>query len=450
MENMKNFVIFFVLIIFISNKSYGLIEVDITRGNLDPLPVAVSPLSIDENSKKSFEKILNKKNVGSEISSIVENNLKTSGLFNPLDKNAFLQAPDIANLKPRFEDWNLIKAQALITGKVNFVDDKLRVEFRLWDVLAGKEMMALAFTTVPTNWRRVGHIITDKVYERLTGEKGYFDTRIIYVAEEGPKTKRIKKLAIMDQDGANNKFLTLGNELVLTPRFNPTSQMVTYLSYFRNLPRVYLLDIETGMQEVVGDFPGMTFAPRFSPDGKKIIMSFAKDGNSDIYTMDLENRIVEKITNHPSIDTSPSYSPDGKYICFNSDRSGYQQIYIMESDGSNVKRISFGKGLYGTPVWSPRGDLIAFTKLHKKKFYIGVMRTDGSGERLLTENFYQEAPSWSPNGRVLVFYRETKTNDKGEGFSAKLWSIDLTGYNERQVATKTDASDPSWSSLLSN
>jgi len=438
------------LILILPIKAFALIEVDITRGNLDPLPIAVSPLSIDENSRKSFEKILKQKNIGSEISIVVENNLKTSGLFNPLNKEAFLQAPEIANLKPRFEDWNLIKAQALITGKVNFVDEKLRVEFRLWDVLAGKEMMALAFTTVPTNWRRVGHIITDKVYERLTGENGYFDTRIIYVAEEGPKTRRVKKLAIMDQDGANNKFLTLGNELVLTPRFNPTSQMVTYLSYFRNLPRVYLLDIETGVQEVVGDFPGMTFAPRFSPNGKKIIMSFAKDGNSEIYTMDLENRIVEKVTNHPSIDTSPSFSPDGNYIAFNSDRSGYQQIYIMKSDGTKVKRISFGKGIYGTPVWSPRGDLIAFTKLHKGKFYIGVMRTDGSGERLLTENFYQEAPSWSPNGRVLIFYRETKTDDKGKGFSAKLWSIDLTGYNERMVKTPTDGSDPSWSSLLSN
>ena len=440
-------IIFF---IFVPFKAIALIEVDITRGNLSPLPIAVSPLSIDENSRKNFEKILKQKNIASEISSIVENNLKTSGLFNPLNKDAFLQKPEIANLKPRFEDWNLIKAQALITGKVSFVDEKLRVEFRLWDVLAGKEMMALAFTTVPNNWRRVGHIITDKVYERLTGEQGYFDTRIIYVSEEGPKTKRIKKLAIMDQDGANNKFLTLGNELVLTPRFNPSSQMVTYLSYFRNLPRVYLLDVETGMQEVVGDFPGMTFAPRFSPDGKKIIMSFAKDGNSEIYTMDLENRIVEKITNHPSIDTSPSFSPNGKYICFNSDRSGYQQIYLMNSDGSNVKRISFGKGIYGTPVWSPRGDLIAFTKLHKGKFYIGVMRTDGSGERLLTENFYQEAPSWSPNGRVLIFYRETKTDENGDGFSAKLWSIDLTGYNERLVKTPTDGSDPSWSSLLSN
>ncbi len=438
------------LFLFFSNKAYPLIEVDITRGNLDPLPIAVSPLSTDKKSQKEFKSSLNIDDMGSNISFVIENNLKISGLFNPLNKDAFLQKPDIAHLKPRFEDWSLIKAQALITGKVSADNKKLKVEFRLWDVLAAREMLALSFTTVPSNWRRVGHIITDKVYERLTGEKGYFDTRIIYVSEEGPKTQRVKKLAIMDQDGFNTKYLTLGNELVLTPRFNPTNQMVTYLSYFRNLPRVYLLDIETGIQEVVGDFPGMTFAPRFSPDGKKIIMSFAKDGNSDIYTMDIENRIVERITNHPSIDTSPSYSPDGRFITFNSDRSGYQQIYVMNRDGSNVKRISFGKGLYGTPVWSPRGDLIAFTKLHKGKFYIGVMRTDGKGERLLTENFYQEAPSWSPNGRVLIFYRETKTNEKGEGFTAKLWSIDLTGYNERLVETETDASDPSWSSLLSN
>ena len=441
--------LFILLLILLPKTSFGLIEVDITRGNLNPLPIAVSPLFVESKSVKDFQNILKIDNIGEDISTVVENNLKSSGLFNPLKREAFLQKPDIAHLKPRFEDWSLIKAQALITGEVKYENEKLRVEFRLWDVLAGKEMMALAFTTVPDNWRRVGHIITDKVYQRLTGEKGYFDTRIIYVSEKGPKTNRVKKLAIMDQDGYNTKYLTLGNELVLTPRFNPTNQMVTYLSYFKNLPRVYLLDIETGVQEVVGDFPGMTFAPRFSPDGKKIIMSFAKDGNSDIYTMDLENRIVEKITNHPSIDTSPSFSPDGKYICFNSDRSGYQQIYVMKSDGTKVKRISFGKGLYGTPVWSPRGDLIAFTKLHKGKFYIGVMRVDGSGERLLTENYYQEAPSWSPNGRVLIFYRETKSDSEGKGFSAKLWSIDLTGYNERLVNTETDASDPSWSSLLS-
>ena len=443
---MKKLIVLIILI-FYTTAAKSLIEVDITRGNLDPLPIAVSPLHVDVKSISVED--LKVKNLGEEISKIIEKNFKSTGLFNPLKKDAFVQKPDIAHLKPRFEDWRLIKAQALVTGKLLVSEGKLKVEFRLWDLTAAKEMIALAFTTTPSNWRRVAHIISDKIYERLTGEEGYFDTRVIYVSETGPKDQRKKRLAIMDQDGANVKYLTLGNELVLTPRFNPTNQMVTYLSYFRNMPRVYLLDIETGEQEVVGNFPGMTFAPRFSPDGKKIIMSFAKDGNSDIFTMDLETRLVERITEHSSIDTSPSYSPDGKYICFNSDRSGLQQIYVMKSDGTNVKRITFGDGIYGTPVWSPRGDLIAFTKVRKGKFYIGVMRSDGSGERLLTENFYQEAPSWSPNGRVLVFYRETKSGPKGKGFTAKLWSIDITGYNERKITTETDASDPSWSSLLS-
>jgi TolB protein len=443
---MKKFTLIILLNFILISKSYALIEVDITRGNLDPLPIAVSPLHVDVKSQDY--KDIKIKELGENISTIIEKNFKGTGLFNPLKKEAFVQKPDIAHLKPRFEDWRLIKAQALVTGKLLIKDGKLKVEFRLWDLAAAQEMTALAFTTTPSNWRRVAHIISDKIYERLTGEDGYFDTRIIYVAESGPKNQRVKKLAIMDQDGFNTKYLTLGNELVLTPRFNPTNQMVTYMSYFRNMPRVYLLDIETGTQEVVGNFPGMTFAPRFSPDGKKIVMSFAKDGNSDIYTMDLETRVVERISDHSSIDTSPSFSPDGKFIAFNSDRSGLQQIYVMRSDGSGVKRITFGNGIYGTPVWSPRGDLIAFTKMRKGRFYIGVMRVDGTGERLLTENFYQEAPSWSPNGRVLVFYRETKAGLKGEGFSAKLWSIDITGYNERELSTKTDASDPSWSSLL--
>ena len=444
---MKKLFYCFIIIFFKLNIAHSLIEVDITRGNLDPLPIAVSPLYVDNQSEK-YEDI-KIKDLGNLISAVIEKNFKSTGLFNPLDKNAFVQKPDIAHLKPRFEDWRLITAQALVTGKLLVKDGKLKVEFRLWDLAASQEMTALAFTTTPSNWRRVAHIISDKIYERLTGESGYFDTRIIYVSETGPRTQRVKKLAIMDQDGANTKYLTLGNELVLTPRFNPTNQLVTYMSYFRNLPRVYLLDIETGIQEVVGNFPGMTFAPRFSPDGKKIIMYFAKDGNSDIYTMNLESRLVERITDDSSIDTSPSFSPDGKYICFNSDRSGLQQIYTMKSDGTGSKRISFGNGIYGTPVWSPRGDLIAFTKMKAGKFYIGVMRSDGTGERLLTENYYQEAPSWSPNGRLLVFYRETKTDKNGEGFTAKLWSIDITGYNEKEIKTKTDASDPSWSSLLS-
>jgi len=452
MKKIKFLFLFLILFLLKISNSYSLVQVDITRGNLDPLPIAVSPFFSEKDVKNELNNQLNIEDLGLEISKVVANNLKRTGLFNTISKEAFLQKPDIAHLKPRFEDWTLIKSQILITGKVSTVTtDKeklLKVEFKLWDILAAKMVDGFSLVTVTSNWRRVGHKISDKVYKRLTGEEGYFDTRIIYVSETGPKTQRIKKLALMDQDGFNTKYLTLGNELVLTPRFDPTSQKVVYMSFFKNKPRVYYLDIEKGEQEVVGDFPGMTFAPRFSPDGKKIIMSLAKDGNSDIWTRDLETGIQEKLTDHPSIDTSPSYSPDGKFITFNSDRSGYQQIYVMKSDGSRVKRISFGNGIYGTPVWSPRGDLIAFTKLHKGSFYIGVMRRDGTGERLLTENFYQEAPSWSPNGRLLIFYRETPTNEKGEGFSAKLWSIDLTGYNERLVETKTDASDPSWSSLI--
>ena len=452
MKQIKFLFLFLILFLLKINNSYSLVQVDITRGNLDPLPIAVSPFFSEKDVKNEVNNQLNIEDLGLEISKVVANNLKRTGLFNTLSKEAFLQKPDIAHLKPRFEDWALIKSQVLITGKISTVTtDKeklLKVEFKLWDVLAAKMVDGFSLITVTSNWRRVGHKISDKVYKRLTGEEGYFDTRIIYVSETGPKTQRIKKLALMEQDGFNTKYLTLGNELVLTPRFDPTSQKVVYMSFFKNKPRVYYLDIEKGEQEVVGDFPGMTFAPRFSPGGKKIIMSLAKDGNSDIWTRDLETGIQEKLTDHPSIDTSPSYSPDGKFITFNSDRSGYQQIYVMKSDGSKVKRISFGNGIYGTPVWSPRGDLIAFTKLHKGSFYIGVMRRDGTGERLLTENFYQEAPSWSPNGRLLIFYRETPTNEKGEGFSAKLWSIDLTGYNERLVETETDASDPSWSSLI--
>jgi TolB protein len=444
---MKKFFINFIFILF-ATRVYAGVEVDITRGNLNPLPSAISDFYLDVNTK--LKDNVKKINLEHQIPELISKDLTRSGLFLILDRNSYIQKPDLSHTQPRFEDWALIKAQILVTGKISLEkDDRLRVEFRLWDIVSNKELLALAFYTTPDNWRRVSHLISDKIYERLTGESGYFDSRIIYVAESGPKTNRIKKLAIMDQDGYANKYLTLGNEIVLTPRFSPDNKYVTYMSYYKNLPRVYLLNLETGLQDLVGDFPGMTFAPRFSPDGKKIIMSFAKDGNSDIYAMNLKTRIVERLTDSPAIDTSPSYSPDGNYICFNSDRSGSQQIYVMKSDGSNVKRISFGDGIYGTPVWSPRGDVIAFTKFHNNKFYIGVMRTDGSGERLLTENFYQESPSWSPNGRVIIFYRETPTDNSGHGGSAKLWSIDLTGYNEKIIQTPTDASDPYWSALLS-
>ena len=433
-------ILFFYLVI-ITNAS-ALIEIDITEGNREPLPIAVTNFFYAEDAIKDLDQI------SIDVSKVISADLERSGLFKSIDQEAFIQKTASMHIRPRHEDWRLINAQALVTGELEIDNDKLRVEFRLWDTFAEKEIEALVLITTIDNWRRISHMIADKIYERLTGEEGYFDTRILYVSENGPKNNRIKKLAIMDQDSFNHRYLTSGKELVLTPRFNPVKQEITYLSYFKNLPRVYLLDIQTGIQEVVGDFPGMTFAPRFSPDGEKIIMSLARDGNSDIYVMDIKSRVVERLTDNPAIDTSPSYSPDGKKITFNSDRGGSQQIYVMDNKGRNQTRISRGTGNYATPVWSPRGDLIAFTKNFQGRYFIGVMRTDGTGERLLTENWYQEAPSWSSNGRVLIFYRETKADDTGKGHSSSLWSIDLTGFNERKIETPEDASDPSWSRLI--
>lgn len=423
------------------------VRIDITRGRVDPLPTAVSPFFGDGADA----------NTGRELASVIAGNLERSGLFRPIDARAYTNTP--AQLRagaPQFGTWRQINAAILIHGNVESArDGRLRVEFRLWDVFAEAQMEGRVYTTVPANWRRIAHIISDAVYKRVTGEDGYFDTRIVYVSESGPQQRRVKRLALMDQDGANHRFLTDGRELVLTPRFSPTAQEITYLAYVQagnnpNVlrPRVYLLNIDTGQREVVGDFPGMTFAPRFSPDGNRVIMSMAQGGNTDIHAMDLRTRQQQRVTNHPSINTSPSYSPDGRQIVFNSDRGGSQQLYTMSAGGENVQRISFGTGRYSTPVWSPRGDLIAFTKQTEGEFFIGVMRPDGQGERLLTRAFLVEGPTWAPNGRVLMYFRQGASDARGQGGNPRLYSIDLTGYNEREILTPADGSDPAWSPLL--
>ena len=419
----------------------ALLKINITRGNVDPMPIALSPFFAGQGLAKQL---------ASQIPDVVAADLARSGLFRPIERSAFIQTPEAMQVRPRFADWHIINAQALLTGKTE-IDSagRMRVEFRLWDVFAGQQMTALVYTAPPGNWRRVAHLISDAIYKRLTGEEGYFDTRIVYVSESGPADKRVKRLAIMDQDGANHHFLTDGSNLVLTPRFSPTLQEITYLSYYRQKPRVYIYNIDTGQQELLGDFEGMTYAPRFSPDGNKVVMSKAEGGNSDIFTMDLRTRKTVRLTRHSAIDTSPSYEPTGDRITFNSDRGGSQQLYVMNANGSGIKRISFGKGRYATPVWSPRGDLIAFTKFTGGRFYIGVMRPDGSGERLLSESYLDEGPTWSPNGRVLMFFRQDRRNKDGSGGRTRLMSVDLTGYNEREIITPTEASDPAWSPLAS-
>lgn len=415
------------------------LQIDVNGAMRDPLPLAF-PEMIHEGFWVG--------QYAGKIRSVVIADLERSGLFRIIPENSYIQELTSVDEQPNFVDWKAINAHALVQSAVREVNpNTLRVEFRLWDVYAENQLKGQSFTTTKDNWRRVAHVIADAIYERLTGEKGYFDTRIVYVSETGPATKRVKRLAIMDQDGENHKFLTSGAAMALTPRFSPNLQKVTYMSYAGSMPKVYILDIETGRQELLGSFPGMTFAPRFSPDSSKVLLSYANNGRTNIYEMDLKRRTSKQLTSGPAIDTSPSYSPDGSQIVFNSDRGGNQQLYVMNADGSDVHRISFGTGRYATPVWSPRGDYIAFTKMANGQFYIGVMYPDGSGERLLASGYLVEGPTWSPNGRVLMYFRQDKGNSRSNA-PVKLYSIDLTGYNERMIVTPAEASDPAWSPLL--
>jgi TolB protein len=412
------------------------LELDITEGVLEPLPIAIT--AFYGATPGAAER-------GREIANLVSADLERSGLFRPIDRRAFIQSPEQLRDLPRFGDWRQINAQALVTGEVTGGADggELTVEFRLWDVFAGTQMRGLRFATTPDNWRRVAHKIADAVYERITGEPGYFDTRIVYVAESGPATDRVKRLAIMDQDGANHRFLTDGADLVLTPRFHPGAEQVAFLTYGSRVPQVHQLDLTTGAETKLGDFERMTFAPHFAPDGRRMAMSLAEDGNTDIYVLDLVSREQRRLTDHPAIDTSPSFAPDGRRLVFNSDRAGTPQLYVMNANGSGLQRISFGSGRYGSPAWSPRGDLIAFTKIQGGLFHIGVMRPDGSDERLLTRSTLDEGPAWAPNGRVIVFSREDYRSDR-----TRLFTIDVTGYNERELPTPLDASDPDWSNPI--
>lgn len=436
----KTFILLALMLVFgFSASARADLRIDVTRGQVNPMPIAIPDFAGTGNVDNS---------IGKKMVEVITNDLKRSGLFRPIDPRSFIQDPGLMTNTPRFNEWRTINAQALATGVLSATGDgRTRVEFRLWDVFAEQQMVGMAYMTTPDNWRRIAHIIADAIYKRMTGEEGYFDSRIVYISETGAANMRTKRLAIMDQDGANHRFLTDGRALVLTPRFSPTQQQITYMAYYNNKPRVYLYDIDSGRQSVLGDFPGMTFAPRFSPDGRKVVMSLSKNGNSDIYTMDIASRSTSQLTRDSSINTAPSYAPDGSKIAFESDRGGTQQIYVMNADGSGAKRLTFGEGRYASPVWSPRGDLIAFVKMLKGQWYIGVMRPDGSGERLISQARHIEGPTWAPNGRVLAYFKEMPSGMGNTGRTSSIYTIDLTGYNETRLQLPLDGSDPAWSPL---
>jgi len=417
-------------------RARAVVRLDITQGNFQPMPIAITKFIGGGEGDDD---------TAAGVTQIITANLQRSGLFAPIDPAAFIERIASVDAVPRFPDWRSVNAQALVSGAVTRQPDgRLKAEFRLWDVLAGQQLAGQQYFTTPDNWRRIAHIISDAIYQQLTGNGGYFDSRVVFVDETGPGTARIKRLAIMDQDGANVRYLTRGDELVLTPRFSPSTQEITYMAYGQGDPRVYLYNIDTGQRDVVGNFPGMSFSPRFSPDGQSVIMSLQQGANSNIFVMDLRSKATTRLTNTQAIDTAPSYSPDGAHICFESDRGGQPQIYVMAATGGPAQRISFGDGSYSTPVWSPRGDYIAFTKIASNTFAIGVMKPDGSGERVLTESFHNEGPTFAPNGQVIMFFR-----DPGGTSGPSLFTVDISGRNEQRVPTPNYASDPAWSPLLS-
>jgi len=411
-------------------------RITITPGEFAPIPIAV-PLFLPGGPADA--------EVANGLAQVISNNLGRSGLFAPVDPSAFPERIADIDTAPQFDGWRTAKAQALVVGQAKKQDDgQIQVGFRLWDIETHQDLVDRAFSSPPQNWRRIAHLISDQIYTRMTGEQGYFDSRVVFVDESGPSERRIKRLALMDQDGANLRYLTRGAELVLTPRFSPSSQAITYMEFGQDDPQVCLFNLETGQRDVVGNFPGMSFSPRFSPDGQSIVMSLQQGGNSNLFVMDLRSRSTTRLTDTQAIDTSPCYSPDGTQLCFESDRGGKPQIYVMPAGGGEAKRISFAEGTYSTPVWSPRGDYIAFTKQGGGQFSIGVIKPDGSGERILTSGFHNEGPTFAPNGRVLMFFR-----DPGGDAGPSLYTIDISGRNELKVPTPGYASDPAWSPLLS-
>jgi TolB protein len=436
------FLFVFGLIFFSSYSTRAELRIQITQGHIQPVPIAI--VDFEGESIKLSQK-------GQEIVQIVRGDLEESGVFRHLDPHSFIQITSNTQRQIRFADWRLINAQALVVGVVKPQGSQhIRVEFCLFDVFSERQLEKLVFTGEINQLRRLAHKISDIIFQRITGEIGYFNTQIVYVAERGPEIKRIKKIAIMDQDGANHQFLTDGTSLVLTPRYSPLGGLIAYLDFTKNniSPRVYLLDLKSGKRRLLGKFPGMTFAPRFSPNGRFVIMSLMHSGNSSLYSLSLYTGQVKRLTSGPVIDTSPCYSPDATQVVLNSNRGGNQQIYVMNADGSNLHRISFGRGLYASPVWSPRGDMIAFTKIYKKKFYVGVMNADGSEERLLAEGYHIDEPIWSPNGRLIIFSRQSLNGSNKPKGATYLYSIDLTSYNEREVSTPGEATGPSWSPAL--
>lgn len=438
---MRSLFFYFTCILFFNGISdvHALLKVQVNRGIFSPIPIAITDFTGNSELPKS-------------IRHIIANDLGGSGLFTAIPQDAYIQDADSVNKSVRFSDWRLIKVDGLVYGTIRESNDKIFVTFRLVDIFAEKQMLALEMQANKSDWRKLAHMISNAIYERLTGEKGYFTTKVAYVAETGRADQRIKRLAIMDYDGDNHRYLTSGRTFVMTPRLSPDGNKIAYFTIVNHQGNVYIYDIHEHTTELLGRFKGMSYAPRFSKDGKKILFSIAEGMTSHIFEMDLKTRTKKQLTKVPALNTSPYYSPDGTKIAFVSDRSGTPQLYIMDSTGelgnTSAKRITFGQGRYYTPIFSPNGQYLAFTKTYMGTFYVGVLKPDGTNERTLAQGFFVEAPTWSPNSQVVMYTRRTQINPRTKSEIARIYSIHISGFNEHEILTPMDATDPEWSDNL--
>ena len=425
--------------LFLFGPANAELKVDIIAGDFRPIPIAIQDFEAPAKLKKQ----------ATELRDVVVADLKSTGLFRIINKNAFPENVRMDDM-PNFANWSMVKAQVLVQAKLYEAEGgKYGLKYYVWDVAGKEQIEAQDLQGSAKSARRLAHIMADGIYERLTGEHGYFDTQIVFIGQSGDIRSPTKRLAIMDSDGYGMRFMSDDRVMVMSPHFSPNMRTIVFLSYRDDDPMVWTLNLNTGEQRRLGKFGGMTFAPRFSPDGTRIALTLAKNGTTNLYEYDIEDKTLRQLTSGDYIDTSPSYSPDGKKLAFNSNRSGSQQLHILDLETMKDKRLSFGNGRYATPAWGPRGDFIAFTKIVDETFYIGIMTPAGKNERILASGWFMEAPSWAPGGRRVVYYETEKMPD-GKGRQSHIRSVDIMGQNDYEIKLPDGLSglEPTWSPTL--
>ncbi len=423
---------FLLLCGLLDRASWSKVYIDIRSPSFRKFPLAVAPFRAVSSQAEM--------RLGDRVTDILNDDLNITGFFSVIDGRSAgalgSQAAEKGVENVDFQGWSGSGAEALVIGEVTYKENALVLEARLYDVVKKEMILGKRYTGEIHDLSRMVHRFADEVVFALTGEQGFFQTKIVYVSQATGK----KEISLMDFDGRNATRLTHHNSICLSPRFSPDGTRIAFTSYKSGNPDIYIKDLRTGAERRAFRYPGLNISPSWSPDGQRLAMTLSKDGNSEIYTARLDGSDLQRVTDHPGIDVSPTWSPDGRRIAFVSNRGGTPQIYAMDASGQNVQRLTF-EGTYNThPSWSPRGDRIAFDATVRGEHNICTIQADGANFKVLTANLSQcEMPSWSPDGRNLVF----SSNRNGV---PNIYLIDAEGTRiKRLTFEKGGDTYPNWS-----